>query len=493
MYLLIYYILKEVFIILALKAIFFISFIVNLFIIFIIILFGIKRPEKTLSWILILIILPPVGLILFIFLGRNWKINTLDKKSKEKTLQLITFTKSKKNYILNEYESIINLIAATSYSPLFINNKVTILDGGINKFKILKEKLMNATNHIHLEYYIVKNDQIGNEIKDILIKKAKEGIKVRFIIDKVGSIKLNRKYIKELENAGVDVVFYSYVLAPFLRLINTQINYRNHRKIVVIDSKIAFLGGINIGDEYLGLGKMGKWDDCHIMIEGDCVLGLQSVFLDDFSSIKKYNNEEISILNNVEEYFRSFNHNGTVPMQIIKSGPDSEFPSILHSLIKMISSAKKSINIISPYFIPSEGLMDSLKIAILSGVNISLIFPEKADHFAVNRASKTYLYELQKIGAKIYYYNKNAFIHSKLLTVDEKICTIGTANLDIRSFELNYEINTIIYDEDLTKDFNNLFENLLKNCRHFSYIEYENRSMFNKLIDGFARLLSSIL
>ncbi|MDV4152685.1 cardiolipin synthase [Clostridium sp. AL.422] len=488
-----YFILKEVFLILAFKTIFYISFIVNLAIIFIMILFDKKRPEKTLAWILILMILPPVGLILFIFLGRNWKVNTLDKKSKERTLRLISSTDLKENNLIYEYKDIISLVAANSFSPLFMNNEIKILDGGINKFDMLKKMLNEATDHIHLEYYIVKNDGIGNEIKNILIKKANEGVKVRFIIDKVGSIRLNRKYIKDLRNAGVEVALYSYVLAPFLRLINTQINYRNHRKIVVIDSKVGFLGGINIGDEYIGLGKMGEWKDCHIMIEGDCVLGLQSVFLDDFSSIKKYNNEEVHILNNIESYFKNHNSYGNVPMQIIKSGPDSEFPSILQVLIKMISTAKKSINIITPYFIPSESLMDSLKIAILSGVIVSLIFPEKADHFTVNRASKTYLAELQKIGAKIYFYKKNAFIHSKLLTIDEKICTIGTANLDIRSFELNYEINSIIYNEQITKDFNNLFKSLLENCSDFNYKQYENRSTLNKLVDGVSRLLSSIL
>ena len=399
----------------------------------------------------------------------------------------------KKNEILNEYKPIITLVASNSYSPLFLNNEITILDGGAKKFEIMKEKLLEATDHIHLEYYIVKNDKIGNEIKDILIKKAQEGVKVRFIIDKVGSIKLNRKYTKDLKKAGVDIAFYSYVLAPFLRFINTQINYRNHRKIVIIDGKIAFLGGINIGDEYLGLGKLGDWKDCHIMIEGDCVLGLQSVFLDDFSSIKKYNNEEISILNNIENYFKNHSFNGNIPMQIIRSGPDSEFPSILQALIKMISSAKKSINIITPYFIPSEGLMDALKIAALSGIKISLIFPEKADHFTVNRASQTYLAELKKAGADIYMYDKNAFIHSKLLTVDEKICTIGTANMDIRSFELNYEINAIIYNEKITQEFDNIFKSLLKNSRKFDFKKYESRSILNKLIDGFYRLLSSIL
>lgn len=309
---------KEVFDIIAFNIIFYLSLIINLFIILILIIFAKKRPEKTLSWILILIIFPPLGLILFVLLGRNWKVNTLDKKSRQKVSNLITPSLLNKYNITNEYEPIINLLVSNSSSPLFVNNTITILDGGASKFEILKNKLLEAKDHIHLEYYIVKNDNIGNEIKDILIKKSKEGIKVKFIIDKMGSIKLNSEYIKDLKNAGVDVVFYSYVLAPFFRLINTQVNYRNHRKIVVIDGTIAFLGGINIGDEYLGLGKLGDWKDCHIMIEGDCVLGLQSIFLDDFSSIKKYNNEQILTLANIENYFKNNKFSGNIPMQLIK-------------------------------------------------------------------------------------------------------------------------------------------------------------------------------
>ena len=479
---------KEVFDIIAFNIIFYLSLIINLFIILILIIFAKKRPEKTLSWILILIIFPPLGLILFVLLGRNWKVNTLDKKSRQKVSNLITPSLLNKYNITNEYEPIINLLVSNSSSPLFVNNTITILDGGASKFEILKSKLLEAKDHIHLEYYIVKNDNIGNEIKDILIKKSKEGIKVKFIIDKMGSIKLSSRY-----NAGVDVAFYSYVLAPFFRLINTQVNYRNHRKIVVIDGTIAFLGGINIGDEYLGLGKLGDWKDCHIMIEGDCVLGLQSVFLDDFSSIKKYNNEQILTLANIKNYFKNNKFSGNIPMQLIKSGPDSEFPSILQCFIKMISTAKESINIITPYFIPSEGLMDSLKIASLSGIKISLIFPKKADHFTVNKASQTYLAELVRAGVKVYLYNNSGFIHSKILTVDKKICTIGTANMDIRSFELNYEINTLIYDEGITQEFNKIFSDLLISCTEFNLKEYESRSLTNKLIDGISRLLSSIL
>ena len=205
-----------------------------------------KQPEKTIAWLLILTLLPPIGLILYIFLGRNWKRNKLNDRVNPEINELI-------NPILDEYPEkqyvpLMELLAFNSDSPIFVNNDIKIYKDGVEKFKDLKEELLKAKHHIHLEYYIVNSDEIGNEIKDILIKKALEGVKVRFIIDKVGSSSLKRSYIKDLKKAGISVIMYSYFLAPLLKVINTQINYRNHRKIVVIDGQVGFLGGINIGD-----------------------------------------------------------------------------------------------------------------------------------------------------------------------------------------------------------------------------------------------------
>ncbi|MGL5084873.1 MAG: cardiolipin synthase [Clostridium sp.] len=450
-----------------------------------------KRPEKTLSWILVLIFLPPIGLILYIFLGRNWKINKLDKTNSFTFKDLLYPLKASPH--LNKYGALMELLAANSYSPIFINNNVKVLDGGVEKFKYLKEELNKATNHIHLEYYIVKDDVIGNEIKDILINKALQGITIRFIIDRIGSSKLSRAYIRDLKSAGIDVIFYSHFLAPVFRILNTQINYRNHRKIVVIDGRVGFMGGINIGDEYLGNGYLGNWRDCHFMIRGDFVLGLQSVFLDDYSIIKKSCNEDYNLPINIENYFSSIVSTGSTMMQITKNGPDSEYPAIMQSIIKMISMAKKEIKIITPYFIPSESLVDTLRIAILSGIKVEIIYPKKADHFTVNRASLTYLAELVRCGAHVYLFSNNGFIHSKILTVDCEICTIGTCNMDIRSFELNYELNAVIYDKEVTAVLNNIFLKDLKQCTEFSLATFEKTSIINKLINGVCRLFSSIL
>ncbi|SLK22863.1 Putative Cardiolipin synthetase [Clostridium chauvoei JF4335] len=466
---------------------------INLILISAIVILEKKRPEKTIAWILILLLLPPIGLILYIFLGRNWKLNTLNKGITNNLKKLINPIICSNNDTLKDYPSLVKLLAANSYSPLFINNKVYILNGGKEKFKFLKNELIKAKHHIHLEYYIVKNDKIGNEIKDILIDKVKQGVEVRFIIDKMGSIKLKKSYIKELKQAGVDVVFYTYIFAPLLRLVNTQVNYRNHRKIVVIDGSIGFIGGINIGDEYLGKGKLGEWRDCHIMIKGDAVLALQATFLDDYSSIKKCNSENLNLTSSIETYFSQPNSTGNTLMQVIKSGPNSEFPSIMQSMIKMISMAEDYINIVTPYFIPSEGLIDALRIASLSGIKVTIIFPEQADHFTVNHASITYLAELMRCGAKVYLYNKKGFVHSKFLIIDGEICNIGTANMDIRSFELNYEINTVIYDKKITTILNNIFYKDLNNCREYTLKEYDKQSIFNKMLNGLCRLLSSIL
>lgn len=450
-----------------------------------------KQPEKTIAWLLILILLPPVGLILYIFLGRNWKIHKLNDKISDEVNELIS--PIIEEYEHKEYIPLIELLANNSDSPVFVNNEITIFKNGAEKFKCLKEQLENATHHIHLEYYIVKSDSIGTEIKDILIRKSLEGVHVRFIIDRVGAVKMKKSFIRDLRSSGVDVVIYSYFLAPILRHINTQINYRNHRKIAIIDGRVGFLGGINIGDEYLGKSKMGYWRDTHIMVKGDFVMSLQAVFLDDFLTIQQANNIYSFYDLEFDNYFPTTSVNDNVMMQLVKSGPDSEFPAIMQGIFKMISAATQRIYITTPYFVPPESIMDALRISALGGLDVKIIFPEQADHFMVNRASRTYLGDLMRCGVKVYFYEKHSFIHAKTMTIDGKICTLGTANMDRRSFELNYEINSVIYDDTITKKFDDLFEADLKKCRQFTLDEYEDSNKIDKLIEGVARIFSSLL
>jgi cardiolipin synthase len=466
-------------------------FIINAIISVITIILERKRPEKTIAWLSVFVLLPPLGLLFYIFLGRNWKRHKLNDDISPYVKDLIN--RVIKRIEGTEYKSLVELLANTSESPLFVDNDITVFKDGSEKFKALKSELKKAKHHIHLEYYIVKSDTIGNEIKDILIKKAKEGVKVRFIMDRVGSIRVSRKYKKELREAGVDVVEYSYFLAPLLRFINTQINYRNHRKIVIIDGKVGFIGGNNIGDEYLGKGKLGYWRDTHIMVKGDFVLGLQAVFFDDFWAIKRANEEDVTFGREFHKYFPKPEKGSGKIMQLVKSGPDSEFPAIMHTVLKMISMAKHHIYITTPYFVPPESIMEALKIAALGGIDVRILFPGRFDHFTVYYASRSYLAELIKCGVKVYFYDENSFVHAKVMTIDGKISTVGTANMDIRSYELNYEINAVIYDEEKTKEIEAMFYEDLMRSKLINYEDYEKTAKHIKFIEAVARVFSSLL
>ena len=452
-----------------------------------------KQPEKTIAWLLILTLLPPIGLILYIFLGRNWKRNKLNDRVNAEINELISPILDE--YPEKQYVPLMELLAFNSDSPIFVNNDIKIYKDGVEKFKDLKEELLKAKHHIHLEYYIVNSDEIGNEIKDILIKKALEGVKVRFIIDKVGSSSLKRSYIKDLKKAGISVIMYSYFLAPLLKVINTQINYRNHRKIVVIDGQVGFLGGINIGDEYLGRNKkFGYWRDTHLMIKGDFVLALQAVFLDDFITIEKANNSYTFYDKEFDKYFpENIVAKERVLMQLVKSGPDSTFPAIMQSVLKMIMTARENIYITTPYFVPPSSIIEALRIASLSGVDVKIIFPEKSDHFMVNKASKSYLAELMDCGIEVYFYDKSSFIHSKTMTIDGKICTLGTANMDIRSFSLNFESNIFIYNEAISKSMEEQFFKDLKVCTKVTLESFEKRSIISRIGESIIRLVSPLM
>ena len=477
-------------------------FIINLSIVFFVLINERRSPEKTLLWILILVFFGPIGFIFYTFLGKDIRRPYL-KNNLLSNLNLFNYTLNNnstdfipKNSDYDEIIQTIDLVSKINISPLIKHSKIEIFSHGIQKFESLKKELINAKHHIHMEYFIVRDDHIGNEIKDILIKKSKEGVKIRFILDKIGCHKLPKKYINELKCNGIDVLFYSYMSTPFLKLINTHINYRNHRKIVIIDGNTSFTGGINIGDEYLGRSSIGNWRDTHLMIKGECSLAIQDVFIDDYTNLKKLKNKNYSkedIINDISNYFPKPKKDNILLTQIIKSGPNLSKDSMILPIIKLISIAKKTIRICTPYFIPSTGFLDILKISILSGVEISIIFPGKPDHKLVYYASRTYLRELSNIGCKIYFYDVNSFIHSKFIIIDDYIVTVGSTNIDIRSFELNYELNLIIYDHNICNKFIDIFKKDIENSTLANIESFKNISIYQRLYENIARLFSSLL
>ncbi|PNR92106.1 MULTISPECIES: cardiolipin synthase [unclassified Petrotoga] len=455
-----------------------------------------KRPEKTISWLLIFAVIPLIGFVIYLFFGRNWKRRKLtsDIYLNSNT----TLSQEEKEWLKKvlgendiQYLQLINLLKRNSKSPLFLGNDIEIFKNGKEKFSSFFKEIENAKESINLEYYIVKDDETGKKLKDLLIKKAKEGVEIKFIMDKIGSGRLKKSYIKQLKNAGVEIAFYSYFLSPLLKFVNTQVNYRNHRKIAIIDSKIGFIGGINIGNEYIGKSSLGYWRDLHLKVRGEAVNGLQKIFFEDYQTIVKAERKKEKI--DPSKYFKKQERKGNSLIQIAVSGPESENSSIMQTIHKMITIAKDHIYIATPYFIPNDSILSALKIAALSGIKVKILFPGKMDHFLVYFASRTYLEEIIKYGVEVYFYRKDRFIHSKFVSIDGLISTVGTANIDIRSFELNYEANLLIYDREKTKEIEDIFLEDLKISSHISQDYFNNQPFLIKFTEAFSKIFSNLL
>ncbi|PNS02136.1 cardiolipin synthase [Petrotoga miotherma DSM 10691] len=455
-----------------------------------------KRPEKTISWLLIFAVIPLIGFVIYLFFGRNWKRRKLtsDIYLNSNT----TLSQEEKEWLKKvlgendiQYLQLINLLKRNSKSPLFLGNDIEIFKNGKEKFSSFFKEIENAKESINLEYYIVKDDETGKKLKDLLIKKAKEGVEIKFIMDKIGSGRLKKSYIKQLKNAGVEIAFYSYFLSPLLKFVNTQVNYRNHRKIAIIDSKIGFIGGINIGNEYIGKSSLGYWRDLHLKVRGEAVNGLQKIFFEDYQTIVKAERKKEKI--DPSKYFKKQERKGNSLIQIAVSGPESENSSIMQTIHKMITIAKDHIYIATPYFIPNDSILSALKIAALSGIKVKILFPGKMDHFLVYFASRTYLEEIIKYGVEVYFYRKDRFIHSKFVSIDGLISTVGTANIDIRSFELNYEANLLIYDREKTQQIEDIFLEDLKISSHISQDYFNNQPFLIKFTEAFSKIFSNLL
>lgn len=310
-------------------------------------------------------------------------------------------------------------------------------------------------------------------------------MKVRVLYDELGSRQLTKGFFKAFREAGGEAEAF---FPSKLRFINLRLNYRNHRKLAIIDGNIGYVGGFNVGDEYLGLNsRFGYWRDTHLRIQGEAVYAMQVRFILDWNQASHHN--DITYESNL---FPKINSPGNVGIQIVTSGPDSRYEHIKNGYIKMISSAKKSIHIQTPYFIPDASLLDALRIAALSGVEVHLMIPDKPDHPFVYWATLSYIGEMLGTGANVYLYN-NGFIHAKTIIIDEKISSVGTANIDVRSFKLNFEVNAFLYDEHISKQLTHIFHQDLRVSSQLTVKQYLERSRWIKFKESISRLLSPIL
>jgi len=466
-----------------------------------------RDPARTVTWLLIFILLPGIGLMIYAICGKNirkrklFKTQKLANNIKEEKLfenlqeieELVQLEKNsiKKNKLLNESEDeyakkrVISILLNTGMFPFTTNNKIDVYIDGNEKFDNLIKDIKKAKDHIHLEYFIIKDSDIGRKIKNLLIEKSKEGVKVRILYDDVGCWRFwfHRKFFNEMKRNGIEVMPFLPAKFP---IIGGKLNYRNHRKIVIIDGKIGYTGGINIGDEYLGKSKkFGYWRDTHIRIEGTSVYMLQMIFLIDWY----YTTREIIIF---KKYFPKMNYCGDSMVQVVASGPDSDWEAIHYAYFSAICQAKKNIYIETPYFIPDESILRALKSAALSGVDVRIIFPKIADHKIVNSASYSYFDDILRSGGRVYLYTKG-FIHSKIVIIDDKISSTGSANMDLRSFMLNFEINAFIYDEDVVRVMTEDFFEDLKNSEEIKDADFNKRNIIKKVKESIARLFSPIL
>ena len=459
-----------------------------------------REIAATWGWLIVLVMLPVIGFIIYFFFGRRIRKKRIFNLRAQETVGLqelveqqqrdLAYTKEKigpaRFRFKNPYqEELASFFLEADDAIITENNDVEIFVDGQEKFDRLKEDIKNAKHHIHLLYYIFNQDEIGEEIMQLLIDKAQEGVEVLVIYDALGSRMTRNSFWNKLHEAGgQSVAFFGYTLG----FINWRINYRNHRKIVVIDGEIGYVGGFNVGDEYLGKGPLGAWRDTHIRIAGDAVYSLQSRFLVDWNAaVKEEKRREF-----IPEYFPLTETKGENTMQIVSTGPDSDVQKIKFGLVKMILMAKKSVWIQTPYFIPDESIQEALSIAAMSGVDVRVMIPCKPDHPVVYRATEYYSSQLLKSGVKIYVYQKG-FLHAKTMVVDGEMATVGTSNFDMRSFRLNFEVNAFIYNEQFAKQVEEDFVHDLKNCTIANEKYFEKQDRWKRFKQKFSRLFAPIL
>lgn len=443
-----------------------------------------RNPVKSIAWIMVLVFLPIVGFFCYILVGRKFrKRHVISKRSLliNKKSNTVDLTELPQLGLPDEQKSIATLAFRNSDAVLHENNDVKIYTNANELYDNIVEDLRKAKHHIHMEYYIFLADKIGQRIMDVLKEKAQEGVIVRVIIDDVGSWQLKKKKIKELREAGIEIQSFLEVGLPY---INSRVNYRNHRKIIVVDGLVGYTGGFNIADRYVDGLKWGSWRDTHIRLEGSAVLGLQKNFLMDWFFVKRELIEDAVFYPEQEK-------KGNSLTQIVISGPDMAWESMMQVFAKAFMEAKKRIYIESPYFLPPESLITALQTAALCGIDVRLILPKKSDAKVTLYSTFSYIEQMLKAGIKVYQYEPG-FIHSKIVITDD-ISFIGSANMDFRSFEQNFELNAIIYDQEVAQQMTEIFQEDETNSVEITKEAWATRRISQKILESLSRLLSPLL
>ena len=440
-----------------------------------------RNPIKTMSWVLLLLFVPLIGIIIYYFFGQDTRRLRIISKKRYRMLQKRSFKPlmiHNKESIRPEYAPLVKLLNNNNDSALMQGSVIDFFSYGEKKFEALIKDLESAKHHIHFQYYIFENDEIGRKVKSILMKKASEGVEVRVLYDDVANWRTKNRFYDEMKNTGVEITAYLQVRFP---IFTSKVNYRNHRKIVVIDGKTGYIGGMNIADRYL----KDSWKDMHLRITGKGVLALQSAFLIDWVSSGKSLSEE-----NV--YFPEMPVMTENILQVVTGGPITPWRTLLQATLQILSNAKKYVYIQTPYFLPTESLLQILQSTALSGVDVRLMVPQKPDVHFVNSAAHSYFADIMQAGIKIYLY-KPAFLHAKMMVIDDFLTIIGSANMDFRSFEHNFEANVYLYDKNIANKMKRLFLKDQQNCEQIILRKWRSRPRIEKFKESITRMFSPLL
>ncbi|MDM8208801.1 cardiolipin synthase [Bacteroides gallinaceum] len=444
-----------------------------------------RDPVKTMAWILVLFFLPVAGLVFYLFFGRSTRREHLISRKGYARLTKRPMAEYQTQVSLHapiEKQTLMNFFSHVNGALPFGGNRTTVYIDGASMLADLIKELYRAKHHIHVEFYIFEDDAVGRLVRDVLIDKAREGVKVRVLHDDVGCWKVSHAFYEQMLCEGIEVMSFLKVRFPQF---TGKVNYRNHRKIVVIDGKVGFVGGMNLAERYVKGVPWGVWRDTHAKLEGKVVYGLQTAFLTDWYAMDR-------TLFTSAEYFPKTDVRGNVVAQIVTSDPVGEWRDIMQGLMMAICSARRYFYVQTPYFLPDEEVKTALQTAALAGVDVRIMLPKKADTWLIHKASLSYLAEMMKAGVKIYLYRKG-FIHSKLMVSDDEFSTIGSTNMDFRSFEHNFEANAFFYDKDTASALKEIFLADQRDCMLLSLKVWDKRSWKSKVTESVVRLLSPLL
>ena len=447
-----------------------------------------RQPAKTMAWILVLAFMPFVGIIFYIFFGQNTRKErhisdrSMDQLTKRSMLR---FVEQENLHLPANNKPLMNLFTNQNWAFPFKDNRVDIFTDGYEFICSLLYNIGKAQHHIHLDTYIFEDDALGYLVADALIDKAEQGVEIRVIYDDVGCWKVKDSFFERMRDAGIDVHAFMPVRFPAF---TSKVNYRNHRKLCVIDGKVGFIGGMNIAKRYVkGTGKQ-PWRDTHLRIEGGGVYALQRAFLIDWYFV-----DRTLITNRVYYPPVDIHINNSCLVQVVTSSPIAPWPDIMQGYVRILLQAQKYVYMETPYFLPTEPVLFAMRTAALAGVDIRLMIPRKADAKLVEWASRSYVMEAIEAGVKVYLY-MGGFNHSKLLVSDDNLCTVGSTNIDFRSFENNFEANAFFYDEEMAQRIKAIY---LKDESQSILVDdvsyFVKRPFMKRLFESIVRLLSPLL